>query len=286
MLYNNTVDKLTEGGGRMKTIYIDVLIVLNIYVNFFLLKATAKFTHTALKTVRCTFSAVVGSLFSLTILLPHMGFLLSLFLKFIASAVITFTAFGKNNFLRMLFYFYIINFIFAGVVLLLYNIFQPSFMAFDNSYMYIDFSLLSLVVFTAIAYFSVRVFRYFSDKKADLSQKYTVEIKYKGSTLTVEGLADTGNLLTDSFTGKPVIICPKSLFGYSEDELCDPIEAFEKHGLRSIPCSTVSGSGMIPLIVPESIAIVSENGVKKNTDALIGLSDKTDNGIFSPVLIK
>ena len=40
----------------MKSIYLDVLIVLNIYVNYFLLRATAKFTHTPLKTIRCIIS--------------------------------------------------------------------------------------------------------------------------------------------------------------------------------------------------------------------------------------
>ena len=48
----------------MKSIYLDVLIVLNIYVNYFLLRATAKFTHTPLKTIRCIISSVIGSLFS------------------------------------------------------------------------------------------------------------------------------------------------------------------------------------------------------------------------------
>ena len=185
----------------------------------------------------------------------------------------------------MLFYFYVINFIFAGIILLLYNIFEPSFMVCDNFGIYIDFSLLSLVVFTAFAYFTVRLLRYFTDKKGSTSDKYTINITYKGRFVKLEGLADTGNLLTDAFSGKPVMICPKILFGYEENELTDPISAFEKYGLRCIPCTTVSGSGMLPLIVPESVMIVSENGSKKKADALIGLSDKTDKGIFNPILL-
>lgn len=37
----------------METIYIDVLIILNIYVNFFLLRITAGVTHSPLKNSRC-----------------------------------------------------------------------------------------------------------------------------------------------------------------------------------------------------------------------------------------
>ena len=48
-------------------IYIDVLIVLNIFINYFLLLATTFFLHQKPKRWRLVVSAVVGSLFSLLI---------------------------------------------------------------------------------------------------------------------------------------------------------------------------------------------------------------------------
>ena len=156
----------------MKTIYLDVLIVLNIYVNFFLIKATAKFTHTPLKIFRCILSSVIGSLFSLTILLPSGNFLLSLLIKLAAAVIITAITFGikeRKRFFKLIFYFYIINFVFAGAVSFMYITFKPSFMAVNNSYFYVDFSLMSLVIFTAIAYFAVTGVRYFMDKAFDVT---------------------------------------------------------------------------------------------------------------------
>ena len=97
----------------MKSIYLDVLIVLNIYVNYFLLRATAKFTHTPLKTIRCIISSVIGSLFSLTILLPAGNFLIPLAIKLGAAVVIVGMAFGikdKKHTLKLILYFYIVNF--------------------------------------------------------------------------------------------------------------------------------------------------------------------------------
>ena len=113
----------------MKSIYLDVLIVLNIYVNYFLLRATAKFTHTPLKTIRCIISSVIGSLFSLTILLPAGNFLIPLAIKLGAAVVIVGMAFGikdKKHTLKLILYFYIVNFIFGGVVMLLYITFKRS----------------------------------------------------------------------------------------------------------------------------------------------------------------
>ena len=182
----------------MKSIYLDVLIVLNIYVNYFLLRATAKFTHTPLKTIRCIISSVIGSLFSLTILLPAGNFLIPLAIKLGAAVVIVGMAFGikdKKHTLKLILYFYIVNFIFGGVVMLLYITFKPSFMAFNNSYFYVDFSLLSLVIFTAVAYFAVTAVRRLMDRGCDTSHHYKVIIRHKSGVFSMEALVRLGYLL-------------------------------------------------------------------------------------------
>ncbi len=274
----------------MITIYLDVLIVLNIYVNFFLLKATARFTHAFLKTSRCIISSVAGSLFSLTILLPVNNFFITLIIKLFAAAVITAICFGfkdKKNFLKLLVYFYIINFIFAGIVGFLYTTLNPSFMAFNNSYLYVDFSLISLVVFTAIAYFGVVLVRRLMDKGNEMSKKYEVSVRYKNKCIKLDALADTGNSLTDSFTGKPVIICPQNVFGFEDDfSQLGSLEIFEKYGFRMLPYSTIGNTGLIPVFTPDEI-VISEKGYGNHykTDTLIGLINKDTQAIFNPKLL-
>ena len=78
----------------MMCIYLDVLIVLNIYVNYFLIKATAKFTHKPVSSLRCVLSALLGSLFSLTILIKNMPIAISMLLKLIAALTIVACSFG------------------------------------------------------------------------------------------------------------------------------------------------------------------------------------------------
>ena len=91
----------------------------------------------------------------------------------------------------------------------MYITFKPSFMAFNNSYFYVDFSLLSLVIFTAVAYFAVTAVRRLMDRGCDTSHHYKVIIRHKSGVFSMEALADTGNSLIDHFSGKPVIICPQ-----------------------------------------------------------------------------
>ena len=278
----------------MKSIYLDVLIVLNIYVNFFLLRATARFTHTPLKTSRCVLSSVLGSLFSLTIFLPVSNFFITLLIKLAAAAVITSMAFGvkdKKHTLKLMAYFYIINFVFAGVIMLLYQTFRPSFMAFNNSYFYVDFSLISLVAFTAVGYFAVTLTRRIMDKGCDESHHFKIIIRFKSEVFSLDALADTGNSLTDSFTGKPVIICPAEQFrlfdiDFSEVSLENAAEIYQKYKLRIIPYSTIGNNGFIAVFSPDEVLITdSETGRKTKTDALIGVNPKDTPAIFNPKIL-
>lgn len=278
----------------MKSIYLDVLIVLNIYVNFFLLRATARFTHTPLKTSRCVFSAVIGSVFSLTILLPLSNFFTALAIKLIAAAVIVAAAFGvadKKHTLKLILYFYIVNFVFAGVIMVLYLTFKPSFMAFNNSYFYVDFSLISLVVFTAVGYFAVTAVRYFMDKGCDTSHHFKVIIRYQSDIFSVAALADTGNSLVDGFSGKPVIICPAESFkgfynGYDEITVENAAELYENYGIRFIPYSTIGNNGLIAVFSPDEIIITDEEtGKKFKAEALIGINPKDTPAIFNPKIL-
>lgn len=278
----------------MKSIYLDVLIVLNIYVNFFLLRATAGFTHTPLKTLRCIVSSVVGSIFSLTILLPSGNFILTLAIKLAAAAVIVVAAFGlrdKKHTAKLIFFFYIINFIFAGIIMMLYIAFKPSFMAFNNSYFYVDFSLISLVVFTAVAYFAVTAVRFFIDRGNDAKHRYRLTIKYNSSIKTIEALADTGNCLVDGFSGKPVIICSQKKLGIInvkniQSISVDNAEELMKLGFRIIPYSTIGNSGFIPVFKPDEIIISDEEtGKNYKTDALIGITIRDNPAVFNPKLL-
>lgn len=288
------------------TLYLDVLLIINIYVNYFLLKATAKITHTKLRTSRNIVASVIGSVFSVVILLPPFPSVISLLIKLFAAAVIVCITFGfadKVQFLKLLFFFYTINFIFAGVMFAIYTLTEPSFMGFNNAYFYIDFSLLTLIISTIIAYLGVSLVRYLLDKKALATEKYTLIIKSGGQTATLNAFADTGNTLVDIFTGQPIILCSaKKLDAFIpyelKEKLLNPdINEFQNlisqnrslKGLRIMPFSTVNSSGLIFVFSPDSIYIKAEKTDKiKNVNAKIGISQNQDHSweaIFNPNLI-
>lgn len=283
------------------TVYLDVLIVLNIYVNYFLIKATSKLTHSEIKKGQYIAASVIGSLFSLIILLPPMNFVLICFIKFGAAAIIVLISYWKvtlKRYIKLLIFFYGVNFIFAGTGLYIYEFLNPSFIEFNNSYFYIDFSLITLVIATIIAYLAISLVRYICDKRGTIDVKYRIMVFYNGRTASFEGFADTGNSLRDMFTGKQVIICNAENLNLpdeikeilkEEDEIKKRelmIKQKEIKGLRLIPYRTVSGLSEIAVFEPDKVIIKNaENKDFKEVNALIGINNESKismESIFNP----
>lgn len=275
----------------MHTIYVDILIILNIYVNFFLIKASAKITHTPLKGTRCILASAYGSLFSLIILAPQLNAVLSTTIKIVSALTIVWAAFGfhgKYSFIINTLTFYAVNFIFGGAVYAVYSWLKPDFIHFNNTYFYIDFSLLILVITTALLYFIVCTIRFFLDRTPDETDCYKVIIRYKDKIVSLDALADTGNSLVDFFSGSPVIICGQDrlydITGY--DSLVLSTSSLPK-GFRLIPCSTISDNSIIPVFRPDEIIILNvRNGFRKSVEAMIGFGTNSTDAIFNPKLMK
>lgn len=260
------------------TVYVDILIILNIYVNYFLLRITSKLTRSPLKTLRCVFASTYGSLFSLLIFAPELPYAVSVAVKLAAAVTIVIAAFGihgKSRFFKNSAAFFGTNFILAGGVYAAYSIFKPSFMHFSNSYFYIDFSMLLLIITTALLYLTVSILRRLSDNSAE--GDFSVIIRIRGKICRIDGLADTGNAFTDVFSGKPVIIC--------SDENIGELPAGVR--FRVLPVTTVSGSGLMRIFTPDEVLIINEtSGERKPADAVIGLGETGGKAVFNPNILK
>ena len=58
-------------------------------------------------------------------------------------------------------------------------------------------------------------------------------------------------------------------------------------GMRVIPCSTVSESGLIPVLRPDELLIIdTETGQRKSAGALVGFGNCGRRAVFHPELIK
>ncbi len=258
------------------TVYIDVLIILNVYINYFLLRTSAKLTHSPLKTWRCIAASFYGSLFSLLMLAPRLPVPVTLAVKSAAAVTIVIAAFGAHSPARIAkntAAFLAANFVLAGAVYAVYSWFKPCSLHFANSYFYIDFSLLLLLITTAALYGAVSLLRRITDRERPLVSR--VLIRVGSRIIGLDGLADTGNALVDCFTGRPVMICARENIGKVSARM------------RLIPCATVSDSGVMPVFRPDEVIVVNtETGERKPVDVMIGLGDTGGKAIYNPKIMK
>lgn len=269
-------------------VYADVLIILNLYINFFLIKSTALITRRDISAKRCVAAALIGALGALVILLPELPFLVTMLIKLAMGALITFAAFGKQNpsdFAVCALFFLVISFTYAGIMMALWTFAAPFGMVWSNGTAYFDIPIAALALFTAAAYLIVKLARTFSDNRLHCNKLCRVKIAANGAEATLSGLSDTGNEACDVFSGKPVLICELSkALPVIPSDIRDYLGGKTPEGIRLIPCSTVTGNSLIPVFKPDSVTIDG-----KEAHALIGVSQNrlghSVDCIFNPKII-
>lgn len=189
-------------------IYIDVLLVVNLYINYFLVRGTSLMLRRKVSPRRVILASAVGAVGSLLILVPDLNPILCVLIKIALGIGITFAAFGRQNkidFLISSLSFLVVSFIFGGAMTALWNIAAPAGIFVRNGTAYFDIPIIAAALFTAALYGGFRVFRTIIDRRKPQSHA-VVRIRNGAAEVTLDGLADTGNSLRDSFTGKPVVI--------------------------------------------------------------------------------
>ena len=165
-------------------------------------------------------------------------------------------------------------------------------MLWHNSTLYVNISILTLVISTIVSYAAISIFRYYIDDKNSSDYKFTIIITHNGKTMSVSAIGDTGNNLTDVFTGKPVIVCGKNNLSalLNQDEI-DFVLGNNKlnyiDGWRLIPFSTIHSDGTLPIFRPTGTIIkCPEKNILKSADVYIGIVNKDmDDAVFNPKIL-
>lgn len=276
-------------------IYVDILIITNIYIDFLLIKATARLSHSAVKNSRCIAAAAAGSLFSLIILLPELNAFLLLLLRVISAAVMVAVSFGKRPFSELYkigLMFFFVSFVFAGIEYAAASFMGESSTVWHNTVLYVNISLLTLVISTIAAYAALCLLRRILDGGKSFDGDYTIIIMQGEKHVSVKAACDTCNNLTDVFSGKPVIICSRSAISpLFEEKVLQYAMSGENteniKGWRIIPYNTVNSGGLMPSFRPAGVYIKNnESGRIKYIDAYVGVVERElEHAVFNPKII-
>ncbi len=267
-----------------------MLLITSVYIDFLLIRASGAVLRIRAKSsAREIAAAVMGSIFSLVLLLPKLNVFFLFLLRGITAVIIMLIAYGfsgKANLIKRTAVFLAVSLCFSGVCFFLAENVGENLIYCRNGGVYLNISVWVLLISTALAYAGIYLFRIFTGEKT--YGKYTVTVysaenKYASFPASV----DTGNYLTDMITGIPVIVCGKEQLENAFGAIPEKTEELIG-GWRLIPYNTAGNSGLIPIIRPKEVFI--RNDETRHTicaEAYIGIADvKMDTAVFNPVLLR
>lgn len=253
-------------------VYIDVLIILNVYITYFILRCCSRFFHEDYKLFRLITASVSGGISSLTVLLDN-SFPLALFARLLSVGITVVIAFGFKGavrFFEKVVFCFGISMLICGGAEVIGESLETGFISSVGGYPYMNISVIVLLAATIIIYGMICFLRRLIDKGNAEKSIYLI-IENNGRRIKISAFSDSGNNLVDFLTGMPVIVCSSTAI---KEILPDNIlSETELKGIRLIPWHSVSGGGIIRAFKPDSIAAVF-NGEEKSLNALIGITEK------------
>lgn len=265
-------------------IYADILIVVNLIVNYLLLRAASVIAGCQYKTWRIVISSAAGGLFSLIIFIDNIPFLLNLIIKGLFLIFMVYVSFGCKSlkaFLKCCGAFFLSNFAFAGIMLALSITVMPNSAIYKNGIVYFDIDIFTLTVSSVICYAILSLISRFTKSRIPQKSIYSIRITCGSDTVEGKALFDSGNSLCDCFSGRPAIIAEKNFVKklYGEKEINN------MKNFRLIPFSTIKSSGALPAFMADKTEIMTEGVWYEASDIYIAVTEnKIVSGGYSALL--
>ena len=261
-------DNKAERSIGVHTIYVDVLVVINMFEDFLLLLCVKYILRLKVKYLRVIAASVIGGISSVSVLLPSVNFLFSIIIRLLLGASLAFIAFGYKSgkqFIKTSFTLIILSFLFSGAMIFFYLAVKPDGMYIVNDMVYFDISPVLLIILTVLIYFILFIYRKVFQNHARSGLVHSVKILYKNNKAEFKCKTDSGCNVKEPFSGSSVIIAEKSQLG--------DINVNEQ-SLRIIPFESLGGSGIIKGFKPDEVYI---DGSKVNEEIYIGICDNVIN---------
>lgn len=249
-------------------VFLDVLILENFIVNYFLIHLTAQTIRVKTKAPWHTLSAFMGSMYVITLIYPSLRVFTALPFKLLAALMIIIIAFNTKKRKKVSF---ILK---ATLIYILYSIVLAGMCFFiemnskfttDLSSVLYNFSYKKLLLTLMVSYiFIYRMVVYIKDRKEVSMLIYEVNIKTANSFKRIKAFLDTGNELREPATNLPVMVMNKSYMEDLDTKNCDKYY---------IPYRVVNGQvGNMEAFRPEYIEI-SLHGEPCRRDVIIALTE-------------
>ena len=225
------------------TIYIDVIFLLNMFLDFILLMSVSVILTRNAKIKRLILGSLIGGI-SMVLLFISLSSMVSLLFKLLLGLLMVIVTFGYKDIkytFNNLFYLYTLSFSVGGVMYLLME---------KGYYNY----LVLIIGFIVVLFMYIKQTKNYQNSYANY---YPVELYLKDKKYLLTGFLDTGNKLYDSYKHRPVIIIDKKI-NYKLEEVI------------YVPYASLNNESVLKCLKTDKVII--NNHIFKNY--LVGISNE------------
>lgn len=278
------------------TIYIDVVLIENLIMNFIILLASGLILKEKIITIRLLLASLVGSVYSVVSYMSILEIYSSMILKIILSIVMIYIAFNPQTIKKMwkdVLIFYLTSFVFGGAAFALIYIVKPQNILMKNGLFLGTYPLKTIILGAIVAF--IIIMTAFTVVKSKITKKdmfCEIEIGLNGKKIKTTAMIDTGNLLKEPITNTPVIVVehtllydciPKEILNHLEELLGGEFENIPKKikeeyvsKLKVIPFSSLGKqNGMLLGVKAETIKIKNIDKEEMKENIIVGIYNKS-----------
>lgn len=278
------------------TIYIDIVLIENLLMNYIILFATGIILKIEAKHIRLILASLVGAIYTIIAYVSALKIYSNIFLKFILSLMIIYIALNPKSIKKLFKYtliFYLTSFVFGGAAFALIYIVKPQEILKNNGLVLNSNSLKVIFISAIIAFVIIIIgFKIVKNKISSKDMFCDIKIKINQKEIETKAMIDTGNFLKEPITNTPVIVVehtllyecmPKEILNHIESilggdfsEIPENIKEEYMSRLKVIPFSSLGKqNGMLLGIKAEEVMIKKEEENKIKENIIIGIYDKS-----------
>lgn len=278
------------------TIYIDVVLIENLIMNYIILLAVGVILKIKIKHLRILISSLIGAIYAIFSYVSQLEIYSTVLVKVLLSIIMIYIGFNPQNIktlCKQILIFYLTSFVFGGAAFSLLYFIRPQDILMKNGVLLGTYPL-KTVMLSAIVGFIVLViaFKIVKNKISKKDMYCNVIIKIENKDIETKAMIDTGNLLKEPITNTPVIvlehtllygIIPKEILNNLNDILGgdfnnvpDDIKNKYMLKLKVIPFTSLGKqNGMLLGMKADEVKIISEDDVHITDKVIIGIYNKS-----------
>lgn len=289
------------------TIYIDIVLLENIIMNYIILYATSLILKIKAKHFRIFLGSVIGAVYSVIGYMSILPMYSNVIVKVILSIIIVYISFNPpkvKQLLKQILFFYFTSFVFGGAAFFLIYFLKPQDILMRNGLFLGSYPLKTVLLGGIIGLVIIIIALKLIKTKMGKKDMYCkIIIKLEGKQIQTTAMIDTGNLLKEPITNLPVVVVehvllydvlPKEILINLENILGGDLEKIPEEirfkyipKLKVIPFQSLGKqNGMLLGIKAEEICMqkADENIVKNKV--IIGIYNKsfTKKGEYQALL--